>query len=178
MEEIWKDIKGYEGLYQVSNCGRVKSLRNRSNHKEEIIMKQSIVMGYSVISLCKESISKMYKIHRLVANAFIKNPNGKPQVNHKDGNKQNNNAENLEWVTAKENTIHAYKNGLAHAQRGIENRRSKAIKQVDLNTGKTIAIYNGLREAERKTGVPHGNIGRVAQHKWDSAGGYRWEYEK
>lgn len=63
-------------------------------------------------------------------------------------------------------------------KRGIENRRSKAIKQVDLNTGKIIAIYNGLREAERKTGVPHGNIGRVAQHKWNSAGGYRWEYEK
>ena len=177
MKEIWKDIAGYEGLYQISNMGRVKSLKNRSNHKWEIVIKQSIVMGYSAVCLCKESVEKNYKVHRLVANAFIENPDGKPQVNHKDGNKQNNNVYNLEWVTAKENTEHAFMNGLAHAQRGSENRRSKTVIQIDLKTGKTISVYNGLREAERKTGVSHGNIGKVANHKWFSAGGYRWEYE-
>lgn len=175
-KEIWKDIKGYEGLYQVSNLGRVKSLRNRSNHKSELVLKQSVVMGYSVVSLSKDSVEKSYKVHRLVANAFIENPNNRPQINHKDGNKQNNTVENLEWVTAKENIKHAFRTGLTHAQKGAENSRSRAVMQIDTNTGKTISVYNGLREAERETWIPHGNIGRVAQHKWLSAGGYRWEY--
>lgn len=106
--EIWKDIKGYEGLYQISNLGRVKSYK-----RNNIILKPGKTKrGYMVVSLCsKKSIKKVY-IHRLVAQSFIKNINSFEQVNHIDGDKANNKVDNLEWVSAKDNVIHAYKNNL------------------------------------------------------------------
>lgn len=107
MTEVLKDVIGYEGLYEVSNKGvvygrkRNNILKFRINHK-----------GYCQLSLCKDNKKKETTIHRLVAIAFLPNPKNKPQVNHIDGNKQNNNVENLEWNTPKENIIHAYKTGL------------------------------------------------------------------
>ena len=94
MAEIWKDVNGYEGLYQVSNLGRVKSLENRSNHKKEMIMRFAKIKGYNKVTLSKNSESKSYPVHRLVATAFIENPDNKPHVNHIDGDKTNNNADN------------------------------------------------------------------------------------
>lgn len=117
--EIFKDIKGYEGLYAVSNYGRVKSLPKQVfNHngffyrKEKIIKPGKDTKGYLRISVCLNGKQHTYKIHRLVAQAFIPNPENKPQVNHIDGNKQNNHVENLEWCTNQENQDHAWKNGL------------------------------------------------------------------
>lgn len=113
MIEVWKDIKGYEGLYQVSNLGRVKSLK----HLKEYFLTYRIEgKGYASVALFKGTVSsrKSYKVHRLVADAFIPNPENKPQINHKDGNKLNNSVENLEWVTNQENIVHAYNNGLIH----------------------------------------------------------------
>ena len=116
MEEIWKDIKGYEGLYQVSNLGRVKSFNYMNTGKEKIktptlqkkyTMKQG---GYLQTTLYKNNKSKTVLVHRLVAEAFIPNPDNLPQVNHKDYNKTNNCVENLEWCSAKYNSNHKRNN--------------------------------------------------------------------
>ena len=111
MQEIWKDIEGYEGCYQVSNLGRVKSLdRNVKGNKSNYIRTGKILSpkthrnGYLVVGLCTDRKIKMYYIHRLVAQAFLPNLDRLPQVNHKDENKTNNNVENLEWCSAEYNT--------------------------------------------------------------------------
>lgn len=124
MVEVWKDIKDFEGLYQVSNLGRVRSLDRtvyqinpRSgnyftfNYKGKIL-KQMNMSGYLVVSLSKDNIKNKYKIHRLVALSFLSNPENKREVNHIDGDKFNNNLSNLEWATSRENQIHAYETGL------------------------------------------------------------------
>ena len=104
--EVWKDIEGYEGLYQVSNKGRIKSLKKKFGKQEtEIIMKPNMEWcGYLRVGLIKDKKAKMYAVHRLVAKTFIANPENKPIVNHIDGNKANNEVENLEWATYKENS--------------------------------------------------------------------------
>lgn len=118
---IYKDIIGYEGLYQVSNCGYIKSLSRiakskSSNHwytKNERILKHEITKcGYARVQLLKDGIIARHLVHRLVAKAFIPNPDNKPEINHIDGNKLNNNFKNLEWSTISENRIHAIITGL------------------------------------------------------------------
>lgn len=143
--EIWKDVVGYEGLYQVSNLGNVKSLNYRSKGISKIL-KYSLLYGYPSLSLTKDGIYKTYRIHRLVAIAFIDNPNNKPQVNHKNGNRADNSLNNLEWVTNKENVIHAYK--VLNRQISIETRNKLAAfkikKVIDTESGK---IFNSTLDA-------------------------------
>lgn len=127
MVEIWKDIVGYEGLYQVSNMGRVKSL-NYNHTLEERILKNIKSNGYYYrVMLYKNKKGKSIRIHRLVGNAFIKNPDNKPCINHIDGNKSNNRVDNLEWCTYKENTEHAFITGMMvnRDTKGIKNCKSK-----------------------------------------------------
>ena len=123
MNEIWKDIKGYEGIYQVSNLGRVKALERTwysgrngctKRTKPEHIMKYRLAKntGYCLLKLVKNGVEKHVFVHRLVAETFIPNPNNLPEVNHIDGNKENNCVDNLEWCTEKENISHAIKNKL------------------------------------------------------------------
>lgn len=139
--EIWKDIKGFEGLYQISNFGRVKrlpkkvfnaGLLNKSKcfvSKEIIIKNATISKGYQGVTLTKEKKRYPKKVHRLVAEAFIPNANNKPQVNHIDCNKKNNCVDNLEWCTNSENQLHACKNGINNWKKANEarwkNRRKK-----------------------------------------------------
>ena len=139
MQEIWKDIIGYENLYQVSNLGNVKSLcfgaRNkRKSNITRLLKTNSNNFGYLKVELYKDGKSKIKYVHRLVAEAFIPNPDQKPQVNHIDGNKANNTLSNLEWVTSSENLSHACKTGLRispmHGKFGNLNHLSKRILQL------------------------------------------------
>lgn len=116
--EVWKSIKGYEGLYEVSNCGNVFSLYSKRNIDCGLTSKK-----YKRVCLSMEGKSKFHHVHRLVAEAFIPNPENKPQVNHKDGNKMNNCVENLEWCDNSQNQQHAYDVGLKNKKLSSVNRK-------------------------------------------------------
>lgn len=121
IQEIWKDIKGYEGKYQISNLGNVRSLmyHNAKGIRRTSLLKPATDRsGYFRCALSKNNILTTFKVHRLVAQAFIPNPLNLPQVNHLNGNKQDNRAENLEWASNSTNQIHAYKLGLNTGARG------------------------------------------------------------
>ena len=175
MSEMWKDIEGYEGIYQVSNLGRVKSLsRNTKNQyrNSEIVKSKEIRNGYYSVTLFKNEKGKHFTIHRLVAKAFIPNPYNKPQINHIDGNKLNNNVSNLEWCTQQENTIHAYKNNLI-------NPYTTKVIQYDKNMN-FIKEWNSIKEVEKELNINHSNIVTVCKMNTNRkyAGGFIWRYKE
>ena len=138
-KEIWKDIKGYEGIYQISSFGRVKSMerevgsRNNTRRLREKMLSQFLSSaGYPTVNLYKDSNLKASYVHRLISEAFIPNPENKPQVKHIDGDKRNNDLSNLEWCTIKENRNHAAQKGLAArgAQAGIAKLNRKAVLEI------------------------------------------------
>lgn len=183
MEEIWKDIEGYEGLYQVSNLGRVKSLQATKMHDRVKILTPILADGrYLRVQLYKNKVPSRFQVHRLVAAAFIENPHKKPQVNHRDGNKTNNCVNNLEWCTASENNLHAYKTGINKGSKpwlgktGYKNPRSRPVNQVDLHTGTVIATYGSTQEASRMTGCLPSKITKCCQGKFSQTHGYGWRY--
>jgi len=143
--EVFIDVLDYEGFYQVSNLGNVKSLEREVNHpkggvllkKERILKPSTDKNGYKIVVLCKIGVSKTFKIHRLVCSSFIKNLENKPCVNHKNGIKNDNRIENLEWCTVKENTKHSYYFGFQKAPKGEESCRCKLKKEDVLNIRKS-----------------------------------------
>ena len=171
--EVWKDIKGFEGMYQVSSIGRVKSLDRYVGYKKSgkrLVKGQEKIQtvtdkGYLKVTLCKDGTGKTREVQRLVAEAFIPNPENKEQVNHIDGNKFNNYVENLEWCTPSENTVHAKK----VLKQGI-----KQVNQYDLQ-GNFIATYSSLKEAGEKTGVPKCSISNVVCGRRKKAGNFKWK---
>lgn len=161
MEELWKEVKGFIGLYQVSNTGNIKSMRRNK------LMKQSMRKGYKRIGLHGENFKIMtYSVHRLVAMEFVQNPNNNPVINHKDGNKLNNNANNLEWVTQKENITHSYENEL---------RKLKEISQYD-KSGKLVKKYKNITKASKETNIDESSIAKVCRGERKTAGKYKWQY--
>lgn len=130
MVEVWRDIKGYEGKYQVSNLGRVKSLHYNRSDKEKVLLPRTKTRYQYVVLSKNNKVAHKY-IHRLVAEYFVPNPDNKPYVNHKDGNKHNNNAENLEWMTPLENNLHAYHVLGKHPMHGFKFDKSKNSKPVE-----------------------------------------------
>lgn len=177
--EIWKDIEGYEGLYQVSNLGRVKSLPKQHGRRywnNEFILKQNKSNnGYVCVILQKNKIKYRKSIHRLVASAFIPNFENKPQINHKDGNKLNNCIDNLEWVTASENQIHSRKNGLQVSVSGENHHSSKIINQYDLD-GNFIKQWKCIRKVCELFNISPNCMYRCLINKRKEAGGYIWRY--
>lgn len=175
MEEIFKDIKNFEGLYQVSNLGRIKSLPKKARRNTKItLLKERLIKccvnsgGYYRVCLTKNNKCYWFRIHRLVAQAFIPNPNNKPNVNHIDENPKNNNVNNLEWCTQLENVIHSV---LLHKKRC----GSKEIEKLDLN-GNFIEKYYSAREAGRQNNCKSSNISKVANGYRKQSGGYKWKY--
>lgn len=186
MEE-WKDIKGYNGMYQISSYGRVKSLKRYKVGKEHF-KKPSIGRdGYEYIMLWKDNKFKRFPIHRLVAIAFIRNDDVKPQVDHIDTNKTNNRVENLRWVTRQENqhnplTEINIKNQIRHphseeAKRKIGLRCSVPVEQYTLD-GNFIKAYPSAAAASRETGVCSEQIRKCRRGFYKQAGGYIWKFIK
>jgi hypothetical protein len=179
MTEIWKPVKGYEGLYKVSNMGRIKSVeRYMKNHSklqlvpEKIKSPQDNGHGYLWVQLCKNSKCSYRYVHRLVAEAFIPNPDNKPQVNHLDYNKQNNCVDNLEWVTAKENNEYSMPN-----RKDKTGPKGAGVIKCDL-AGNELERYSGMREAERANNLANGVISKYFKKNYSQCGGYLWKKVK
>lgn len=158
--EKWVDIVGYESLYQISSLGRVRScdktiemVDGRMRHDKGKLLKTSIVRNYECITLYHNSKSKSFKVHRLVASAFIPNTHNLPQVNHIDENKLNNRVGNLEWVTALENNRHS--NIAARWLSCGTEASKKPVLQYDL-LGSLVDEYESASEAARQIGKPQG----------------------
>jgi hypothetical protein len=176
----WKDVVGYEGIYKVSRIGNVYSTYSRRLLKPYIASD-----GYLRLNLCKNKKVKITMLHRIVAEAFIPNPNNLPVVNHIDGNKANPIADNLEWTTHSKNSAHAFAIGLNHisekcrkavsliaAENGAKTT-SKVVMQMDAD-GSVIKEFSSFREAARETNISRANILRACKSKDYSAGGFKW----
>lgn len=188
MDEVYKDIEGFEGLYQVSNLGNVKSL-NYNNTKKEKLLKPIINSnGYKRVSLYKNKTRKTYDVHRLVAQSFIENPNNLPCINHKDESRTNNIVTNLEWCTYKYNTN--YGTCIARMVKALSNNpnRLKAISKALTNNpkrskavcaykdGELVMIFPSVGEANRN-GFHKGHVADCCNGKRKSYKGFVWSYK-
>lgn len=178
MREIFKPIKNFEGLYSVSNFGVVKreKTENKSGtgnyaREEHVLKQRKNNKGYLLVDLYKNNKRNQCLVHRLVAETFVENPNCYTCVNHKDENKENNNANNLEWCTQK------YNMNYGTCPERIGKANSKSILQFD-KQGKLVGKYVSISCAERMTGISNGNIVDCLHGRRKTAGGYLWQYEK
>jgi hypothetical protein len=179
--EIWKDIDGYNGKYQISNKGEVRSFSRWKNGDLLKGGKCGKPGPYRFVALVGESRKdvKHFYIHRLVAKYFVDNPNGYNEVNHIDGNTLNNCAENLEWCCHLRNMQHAFENGkISHEfERGSKNKNSKAVYQKTKD-GKIVKVWESVNQIQRETNYLASNIFCCCNHRkhYKTAYGYIWEY--
>ena len=195
MKEVWKDVVGYEGLYQVSNLGRVKSLGFDKWHKGRILKQSFDGKGnYLFVGLHKDGETKQKNVHRLVAETFIPNPNNLPCVNHINEIKTDNKATNLEWCTVEYNSNYgnAKKNMIESRRKNNDqeeiNRKIKDTKKKNQSfscekpvaqytiSGTLVATYESATDTERKTGISRCGIQRCCIGRYSQAKGYVWKY--
>ena len=181
MQEIWKDIEGYEGMYQISNKGNIRSLNYNHTHKIKKLSQETTDRGYKRIVLRYKRTAQHFLIHRLVANTFIPNPYNKQEVNHKNGIKTDNSVDNLEWVSCKENVNHAIDNNLRPRiikfvrKKGGEHPLSKPVIQMDLNNN-VINEYLCAKDAS-VMGFKAQFIQRCCRGERNTYKGYKWKYK-
>lgn len=183
---MWKDIKGYEGKYFISDDGKLK------NGKGDVLSPYTTRKGYLRIGLYKEGKTRNFLVHRLVAEAYIDNPMNFKEVNHIDLNKENNYVSNLEWVDGSRNVQHAVEEiegrkeylqesmsevGKKYNHLGVEASK-KPVAQIDKDTGQVIAFYESAREASRETDSNYKNISQVCNGKRKTHNGYKWSFVK
>lgn len=167
MTEEWRDIKGFEGLYQVSNLGRVKSLNYNKTKKEKILKPINNGRGYLYVTLWSNGKSKRFRVHRLVGQTFLDNPNNLPVINHKDENPMNNCVTNLEWCTYQYNNCYGTK---------LERTSKSLSKKVACYKDKhLIKIYNSIKDTE-KDGFNQGNVWSCCNGRYKSHRGFTWRY--
>jgi len=195
MKEIWKAVVGYENYYEISDLGNVRSLEKVMEYelktkygvtiKRHLLKPKSLKVhisnGYYTTDLQVNGIRQTVTIHRLIAEAFIPNPDNKATVNHKDGIKTNIAISNLEWATFSENNKHAVDNGLRQSpwtgKFGSEHSRSKPVIQLD-KTGNVLNRFENAREAQSKTGASYKHISSCCLGKRMSTGGYHWKFDE
>ena len=174
--EIWKDIVGYEGLYQISNYGNVRSLNYHRENRIHILKQIVDYTGYLFVCLSKNKKRKQFKIHRLVADAFLDNPNNLPCINHKDENKENNNVSNLEWCNHKYNNVYGTRIKRV-SEKTTNGKLSKPVLQYDLE-GNFIAEYPSSHEVQRQFGYDYSSISKCCRgYRSKTAYGYIWKYK-
>jgi sulfate adenylyltransferase subunit 1 (EFTu-like GTPase family) len=181
MEEIWKDVLGYEGFYQVSNLGNVKSCERIVKHfrggnrilKEKLKSLTKDKDGYLRVCLCKYGKEKLISVHRLVCMSFIENPENKNQVNHINGIKYDNKINNLEWSTSHENMQHAYRTGL---QKPVINNE-KPVLMYSKNTNELIGSFISIAKASKHINCATSDICNVLKNRQKSVKGYYFQYK-
>lgn len=184
MEEVWKDVVGYEGRYIVSNFGRIRSLyrefvnkRGRIMHITDRVMKTHLdECGYERVKLSGESGAKMTFVHRIVAESFIPNPNNHPMINHIDECKTNNRVDNLEWCDAKYNNVYGNRLELVSKILMCRSDLSKPVLMCDLS-GNVLAEFGSIRDAARRVGGNQSFIGKACKGIYKTAYGHIWRYK-
>lgn len=167
MQETWKDIKDYENLYQVSNLGKIRSI----GYNKEKILKTFKDRKYLSVNLYKNKKHKKHRVHRLVAQAFVLNPNNYPIINHIDENKHNNNANNLEWCDIK------YNNNYGSRGNKISETKSKIICQYDLD-GNLITKWKGIKSINIGVKINPSDISKCCNNKQKTSKGFIWKYKE
>lgn len=177
--EVWKDIEGYEGLYQVSNTGKVRSLRYRNQDKMNELFLKPHNQGYLQVELHKNGKRKMFTVHRLVAMAFVDGYAIGKEVNHIDENKQNNISTNLEWVSTSQNVLHSIshrKSVMTRKYPKFHARKDKqTVLQMSLN-GEVIKRWESTIEVKEKLGYSDWSIKQCCRNNRETAYGYKWQY--
>lgn len=177
-EEIWKSIKGYEGLYEISNLGRVKSLNYNRTGKEKILKPSKINSGYLHITICKNGKMKYFLVHRLVASAFLPNPDNLPCINHKNNDKMDNRLSNLEYCSYHYNNTYGAHKQLqreSHINNLENNKRAKSVNQYSLYN-EYIKTFLSARRASEELNICHSGIIRCCNGQLKTCGGFIWRF--
>lgn len=182
--EVWKDIEGFEGRYQISNLGNVMSLNYMAKGYAALLTPKINNKGYAWVDLWRNNKSHPLQVHRLVAQAFLNNPDNLPFVNHKDENPLNNNVSNLEWCTPQYNAQYSinlhperskWREGRKHRGFGAY-KHTKKVRQIDISSGEVVCVYSYLAEAGRTLNKNVFSIRECCLGKRKTAYGYRWEF--